>query len=108
MQNYQALKFSAPMACFYISTVSVCFHFGTPHLRLSRRVRVSLVELDKYFEKTKGKKKRKENQRANSQAKSCLFYLGVIKIETFQEELRQRELMDLGKELPTSCLTSLK
>lgn len=96
--NYKAsLRFSASMGCFYISTVSVCFHFGTPNLRMSRHI--SLAELGKYFEKTNGKKKKEKRKPKNkhNQANSC-FFLGDVKIEMFQEELRLRELTDLGGE----------
>lgn len=88
----------------FLSFSSVCvLSFWHTHLRMSRDPRVSLVELDKYLEKTQKKEwkenqERKESQRTNNnQANDCCF-LGDVKLEVLQEELRQRELMDLGGE----------
>ena len=86
----------------YFSSVCVLL-FQHTHLHVSRDPRVSLVELDKYLDKTQKKEwkenqERKENQRTNNnQANDCSFR-GDVKTERLQEELRLRELMDLGEE----------
>lgn len=52
-------------------------------------------------QKTKKKKeeeRRKENPKPNNNHANNCFFLWDIKTEKFQEELRQRELMSLGRE----------
>lgn len=74
-----------------MSTVSACFHFGTPNLRMSRHVNLveSVSTLKRQVERKK--KRKKENQRTNTIKPTVVFFLGDVKIEMFQEELRQRE-----------------
>lgn len=78
------------MGCFYMSTVSACFHFGTPNLRMSRHVNLveSVSTLKRQVERKKKKERKPKNE--HNQANSY-FFLGDVKIEMFQEELRQRE-----------------
>lgn len=63
------------MGCFYMSTVSACFHFGTPNLRMSRHVNLveSVSTLKRQVERKK--KRKKENQRTNTIKPTVVFSL---------------------------------
>lgn len=47
-------------------------------------------------EKRNGNQERKENQRTNNHPVNNYVFLGDVKIEMFQEELRQSGLVGLG------------
>lgn len=81
-----------------MSTVSACFHFGTPNLRMSRHVNLveSVSTLKRQVER---KKKERKKTKERTQSSQQLFFPWRCQDRNVPGRTKaERELMDLGGE----------